>query len=140
MAAGTFYAAHNASVRLASTVVHYANEWEVTDEARLPITTNFESAGRRTLVAGIKAAGAKITGPWDGGANPHEGTLLITAGANLTNVRLYTSGTSSPYWSFPSCYVERVMPSARAESDDPLMLTFEIKGTGTFTYPTGNIA
>lgn len=138
MAAGTPYSAHQAVLRVGTTVVLYGTEWDVDPNSAMLEVSNFEGNGFRDFIRGLRQITLTARGWWDGGANMHEGTLGVIDGATLANVRAHTSGTSSPFWSLPSAIVERCRCTARV--DDLLRYDATFHGKGAFVAPTGNVA
>ena len=138
MPAGTPYAAYNAVARVSSTVVLYHTGWRVRNAARMLETSHAEGSGFETYVRGLRGSNPSLEGWWDGGLNMHETTLAITDGATLTNVRLYTSGATSPYWSFPIALVESIECTGMV--NDLLRYSLTLRASGSFVYPTGVIA
>lgn len=134
----TPYSAKSAAVRIGATTLT-AKQWTVSPEAEELDITNFEGSGFYECIAGIKKCNVTIELDDNGAANLFDGGGGgVTAGATLSTVKLYLSGTSSPFWLFPSLYVKN--PQMKADVKAAMTDTIQAVGTGTFTYPTGNVS
>lgn len=132
------YHAKNAAVRVGATVVT-AKKWTVSPESEELDTTNFEGIGFYECIGGTKKCNVTIELDDNGAANIFDGGGGgLTAGATLSTVKLYLNGTSSPFWLFPSLFIKS--PSMDADVKSQMRDTIQAVGTGTFTYPTGNVS
>ncbi len=137
MAAGTPLSAKNCKVRINENV-HYATKWDIKPESALLDTSNFEGAGFETQIYGLRKCEITIEGWYDAGANPYDSPMNLQDGISLTNLKLYISGTSGPYWLVPSASLRT--PPMTSDVKEKVMFRLELKANGAFYYPTGNAA
>lgn len=129
--------AKNAVVRFGGNTL-FAAMWDVDDQHELAKTPNFEGEGYRNSVPCLRGARVEIEG-WVAG----EEAIMFDAPKSIGNdpaqsdVRLYTSGTDSPYWNFPYFNIESCKMTARVED----VFRYRIVGEadGAFSTPTGTI-
>src|SRR5262245_49631337 len=96
--------AANAVVRINGATVA-CKRWQVTPKVDALDTTSFEDAGYGNCTAGIKDCDITLEFDYDSSAPQYSNPPNIFAGATLTNVLLYTNGTSSAKWTFASSLV-----------------------------------
>jgi len=111
--------------------------WNVTPESDLLDTSNKEGGGFKDYVPGLAGAKIHFEGWWDAHNNMYDAPLNIFNGAYLTNVLLYTTTLSSPYWNFPLVVVGPA--PMMADVKDLVKYTFDANAKGVFYYPTGSI-
>lgn len=133
----TPYSAKNAKVRFGaggSTLT--VKSWSVNPTNDIIETTNSEGGGYYEGIAGISKLEITIEGDDDATVNLF--TAGWTAGATISSLKLYLSGTSGPYWSISSFLVQSVPQKADVKSS--VGNTFTGVGTGSFSYPSGTIS
>jgi hypothetical protein len=122
----------NAVVRIGGNT-YAARTWTVNTTAETLDGMSMEDNGAEHPVAGPVALEVTITSLTDLSQNPYAAPLNLVAGATLTDVRLYQSGTTSGYWSIPTAYVAASSQTADARA---LMAgSVTLRAVGTWTPP-----
>lgn len=127
--------AKNASVRI-NTNVLVASKWQVTPEAALLDSSNFEGGGYEDQIAGLRKCSFTVEGWYDGANNMHDAPLTLVDGQTLLNVKLYTNTVGGPFWFFASAIVSGI--PITADVHEKILYSFTAKAKGAFVYPTGS--
>ena len=109
--------------------------WSVSPSAMEHRTDNTGGSGFSDRISSIIDCKFTVEANYDSVANVFVGPPVITAGATLTDVKLYMQGTNSGYFYFPSAKVLEVPLASKV--DDLTKYTINGANKGTFSYPTG---
>jgi len=132
MAAFTPLSAKNAKVRIGSYVLT-AKVWRVDPKGDAYDITNFEGGGYADWGSGILEAEFTVEGDWDSANDPYTNPPNLNVGTVISTVNLYTNGTSSASWNFPTALI--IATPQNAEVRGYISFAFTAKAKGSFTSP-----
>lgn len=127
----TQLSAKNAVVRVNGSAV-VSKRWVVTPKADALDVTNFEGGGYGDYIAGIVEADITIEFDFDSSNPQYSNPPNLAAGQTISNLLLYTNGTSSAKWTFASALVTESPNEAAVR--DALKGTATLKSKGSFSF------
>jgi hypothetical protein len=125
----TFHAGNTGTVTIGATELAVTG-WAVDPSAEVARFRNSKTGGYTAKEVTWKEATFTIDVDYDFDANPF---TTLGFGTNVTNVKLYLHGATSPFWNFPKAIV--VGTPQRTEVDGKITTTFNLENDGTFSTP-----
>lgn len=112
-------------------------EWEVNPEVDDLEGTSTESGGFYVPFPGVVKAEITITGYFDAWLNPYAAPVNLTPGTSVSLLLGVSQTNTGVAWDFTSAMVKSAQTKASVK--DKVLFTARLIGSGTFTYPEGDV-
>lgn len=110
-------------------------KWEVDDKIEKVNRTNAKTGGYSKSAAGPKSATGTVSCHWEGDANVMDAPGIYPGA--VVAIKCYISGTSGPYYDFPTALIESSKMTTEIEGGVDFEFSFD--ANGTFTDPAGSV-